>query len=208
MDIAQRIAQFENMVREEADPTNDMAWFSLGRAYSEASRPADAAKAFTRCFELNPAMTKAYQLAGDALVAAGETAKAVAVLTEGYKVASDRGDFMPKKSMGDALVKLGAPVPEVAAKQVELPPGTFLCTRTGKPGHKLGRPPFKGPIGQWIFDNISKETFDEWIRQGTKVINELRLDLSREQDSQTYDKHMRDYLGIDDELVEKLTGKP
>ena len=208
MDIAQRIAQFENMVREEADPTNDMAWFSLGRAYSEAGRPADAAKAFTRCFELNPAMTKAYQLAGDALVAAGETAKAVAVLTEGYKVASDRGDFMPKKSMGDALVKLGAPVPEVAAKQVELPPGTFLCTRTGKPGHKLGRPPFKGPIGQWIFDNISKETFDEWIRQGTKVINELRLDLSREQDSQTYDKHMRDYLGIDDELVEKLTGKP
>jgi Fe-S cluster biosynthesis and repair protein YggX len=208
MDIAQRIAQFENMVREEADPTNDMAWFSLGRAYSEAGRPADAAKAFTRCFELNPAMTKAYQLAGDALVAAGETAKAVAVLTEGYKVASDRGDFMPKKSMGDALVKLGAPVPEVAAKQVELPPGTFLCTRTGKPGHKLVRPPFKGPIGQWIFDNISKETFDEWIRQGTKVINELRLDLSREQDSQTYDKHMRDYLGIDDELVEKLTGKP
>jgi Fe-S cluster biosynthesis and repair protein YggX len=99
-------------------------------------------------------------------------------------------------------------VPEVAAKQVELPPGTFLCTRTGKPGHKLVRPPFKGPIGQWIFDNISKETFDEWIRQGTKVINELRLDLSREQDSQTYDKHMRDYLGIDDELVEKLTGKP
>jgi Fe-S cluster biosynthesis and repair protein YggX len=196
------------MVREEADPTNDMAWFSLGRAYSEAGRPADAAKAFTRCFELNPAMTKAYQLAGDALVAAGETAKAVAVLTEGYKVASDRGDFMPKKSMGDALVKLGAPVPEVAAKQVELPPGTFLCTRTGKPGHKLVRPPFKGPIGQWIFDNISKETFDEWIRQGTKVINELRLDLSREQDSQTYDKHMRDYLGIDDELVEKLTGKP
>lgn len=207
MDIAQRIAQFENMVREEADPTNDMAWFSLGRAYSEAGRPADAAKAFTRCFELNPAMTKAYQLAGDALVAAGETAKAVAVLTEGYKVASDRGDFMPKKSMGDALVKLGAPVPEVAAKQVELPPGTFLCTRTGKPGHKLGRPPFKGPIGQWIFDNISKETFDEWIRQGTKVINELRLDLSREQDSQTYDKHMRDYLGIDDELFEKLGGR-
>ena len=207
MDIAQRIAQFENMVREEADPTNDMAWFSLGRAYSEAGRPADAAKAFTRCFELNPAMTKAYQLAGDALVAAGETAKAVAVLTEGYKVASDRGDFMPKKSMGDALVKLGAPVPEVAAKQVELPPGTFLCTRTGKPGHKLARPPFKGPIGQWIYDNISKETFDEWIRQGTKVINELRLDLSREQDSQTYDKHMRDYLGIDDELVEKLGGR-
>ncbi|MFZ4572922.1 MAG: Fe(2+)-trafficking protein [Phycisphaerales bacterium] len=207
MDIAQRIAQFENMVREEADPTNDMAWFSLARAYSEAGRPADAAKAYTRCFELNPAMTKAYQLAGEALVAAGDKDRAIAVLTEGFKVAVDRGDFMPKKAMAEALSKLGAPVPEVAAKQIELPPGTFLCSRTGKPGHRLPRPPFKNAVGQWIYDNISKETFDEWIRQGTKVINELRLDLSREQDAETYDKHMRDYLGIDDELLASLAPK-
>jgi len=132
---------------------------------------------------------------------------AISILTEGFKIAAERGDFMPRKAMGELLQKLGAPVPEVAAKQIDLPPGTFLCTRSGKPGHKMARPPFRGPVGQWIFDNISKETFDDWIRQGTKVINELRLDLSRPQDSDTYDKHMRDYLGIDDELLAKLGAK-
>ena len=69
----------------------------------------------------------------------------------------------------------------------------------------MSRPPFRGPIGQWIQTNISQETFDEWIRQGTKVINELRLDLSQEKDEEVYDAHMREYLGIDEELYAKLT---
>ena len=43
MDVAQRIAQFETMVRPEADPNNDMAWFSLAQAYADAGRHADAA---------------------------------------------------------------------------------------------------------------------------------------------------------------------
>ena len=69
----------------------------------------------------------------------------------------------------------------------------------------MARPPFKGPVGAWIFDHISQETFDTWIKQGTKVINEMRLDLSRDQDADTYDKQMREYLGIDEEMYEKLT---
>ena len=35
---------------------------SLGGAYAQAGRQADAAKAFIRCFEINPAMSKAYQI--------------------------------------------------------------------------------------------------------------------------------------------------
>ncbi len=203
MDVSQRIAQFENMVREGADPTNDMAWFSLGSAYAQAGRPADAAKAYARCVELNPGMSKAFQLAGQAFIDAGENAKAIAILTEGYAAAAAKGDFLPQKTMGELLAKLGAPVPEVA-KRTTVAPGTFICQRTGKPGTRFARPPFKGPVGAWIAENISKETFDDWMKQGTKVINELRLDLSREQDSETYDRHMREYLGIDDELHTRL----
>src|SRR6185503_15541877 len=83
--------------------------------------------------------------------------------------------------------------------------GDFVCRRSGRPGTKMGRPPFKGRVGEWIQANIARETFEEWIRQGTKVINELRLDLSREQDEEQYDAHMREYLGIDEELYAKLT---
>jgi len=71
MDLSQRIAQFENMV--QADPDNDMAHFSLGGAYLQAGRHRDAAEAFKRSIAINPGMSKAYQMAGQALAAAGDT---------------------------------------------------------------------------------------------------------------------------------------
>lgn len=209
MDIAQRIAHFETMVRPEADPTNDMAWFSLGSAYSQAGRHSDAAQAFIRCYELNKDMSKAYQLAGQALATAGENAKAIEVLTAGFVVAGQKGDRMPQNAMGELLKKLGAPVPEVAAKPEPAPiivgADQIVCRKTGRPGNRMPRPPFKGPVGEWIRANIAQETFTAWIAQGTKVINELRLDLSREQDAETYDRHMREYLGIDEELLASLS---
>jgi Fe-S cluster biosynthesis and repair protein YggX len=207
--INRRIAQFETMVRDDADPTNDMAWFSLGGAYSQAGRFLDAAAAYQKCLQLNPAMTKAYQLGGQALVDGGKTAEAVTLLRTGFVEASQRGDRMPMKAMGDILTKLGETLPEVAAKQTitNLSADMIVDRKTGKPGNKLARPPMRGPIGKWIFDNISAETWDAWIRQGTKVINELRLDLSREADNETYDKHMYEYLGMDEELLAELSGK-
>jgi Fe-S cluster biosynthesis and repair protein YggX len=196
LDINQRIAQFETMVRPEADPNNDMAWFSLGSAYAQAGRHADAATALIRCFELNPAMSKAYQLAGKALIDAGDKEQAGEVLTAGYKIAAGKGEM---------LEQLGLPVPTVQERQPgPAADGSFVCFRTGRPGRQMARPPFKGPVGTWIFEHISQQTFDEWIKQGTKVINELRLDLSRDEDALTYDRHMREYLGIDEALLVKL----
>lgn len=205
MDIQQRIAQFEKMCRE--DPENDMAWFSLAGAYAQAGRPLDAAQAYRRCFELNPAMSKAYQLAGEALIAAGEPVDAAEVLEAGYRAAAERGDLMPKNAMADLLRSLGREPPEVQKKAAAAPAGTFMCQRTGRPGTQMERPPFRGPVGVWIQQNISKETFEGWIGQGTKVINELRLDLSRDEDAEAYDRHMYEYLGIDDELLGKLRGE-
>ncbi|MDX2145919.1 MAG: Fe(2+)-trafficking protein [Planctomycetota bacterium] len=216
MDHAKRIAQFETMVAPTADPTNDMAWFSLGQAYADAARAGeterwqDAARAWTRCLELNPAMSKAYQLAGNALISAGDNARAAELLKKGYIEAGKRGDRMPQKAIADLLAKLGEQPPEVAAGPVEaavMGTSGFVCKRTGRPGTKMDRPPFRGPVGAWIHDNISKETFHAWIAQGTKVINEMRLDMSRPEHAETYDKYMREYLGIDDELFEKLSAQ-
>lgn len=206
MDLDQRIAQFENMA--QADPSNEMAHFSLGGAYMQANRFREAADAFLRCTEAAPQMSKAYQLAGEALVRAGDRDGAVGALTKGYEVASLHGDLMPKRAMETMLKELDAPVPEVkgAAEVAErvAASGSFVCQKTGRPGTKLPKPPFRGPVGQWIFENISAETFNSWIPQGTKVINELRLDLSREEDAETYDRYMREFLGIDDELYARL----
>jgi Fe-S cluster biosynthesis and repair protein YggX len=208
-DAASRIAQFEKMAHD--DPENDMAHFSLGGAYSQAGRHAEAAGSYLRCVALNPFMSKAYQLAAASYIAAGRTQEAADILTEGYTVAAQRGDRMPQQAMAEMLTKLGKPVPEVARAAAPAPTaapaGAFVCKRTGRPGTKIGRPPFKGPVGQWIFDNIASETWQAWIGQGTKVINEMRLDLSRDDHAETYDQHMREYLGIDPELYEQLTSQ-
>ncbi|MBL8759188.1 MAG: Fe(2+)-trafficking protein [Phycisphaerae bacterium] len=210
MDIASRIAQFENMA--QADPNNEMAHFSLGQAYAQADRPADAAQSFLRCVAISPDLSKAYQLAGESLIKAGDHDRAKAVLAQGYIIAAQKGDFIPKTAMSALLKTLGEPLPEVADAPAARPAaapaqGEMVCRQTGKPGNRLPRPPFKGPVGQWIYDNITRETFDLWIRQGTKVINELRLDLSRDKDQEVYDQHMREFLGIDDAILAQLSAK-
>lgn len=205
--VNRRIAQFETMVRPEADPDNDMAWFSLGGAYRDASRLDDSVRAFRRVVEINKGFSKAWQMLGQVLADSGQKDAAIAALTEGYTIAAGKGDRMPMKAIGDLLTKLGASVPEVESKKsgLDASTGTFMCRKTGRVGHQLPKPPFKGSVGKWIYENISAETWEDWIRQGTKVINELRLDLSRDEDSEKYDAYMREYVGIDDELLAELT---
>ncbi|MGP1346014.1 MAG: Fe(2+)-trafficking protein [Phycisphaerales bacterium] len=199
MDHDTRISQFEQMVAD--DPASDIAHFSLGRALSDAGRHREAATAFERCIAVNDANSKAYQLAAEAYIAAKLPDKAVPLLQKGYETATLRGDLMPKNAMKDLLASLGHPVPEVFDPSTdEIPEGAFVCSKTGRPGTQMERPPFKGPVGEWIQANISRQTFDEWIRQGTKVINELRLDLSRDEDDAKYDQYMREYLGVPEEL--------
>lgn len=208
-DIETRIAQFENMT--SADPDNEMAHFSLGNAYIETKRFEDAAQSFQRVIELNPQMSKAYQLGGLALVECGRTDEAGSMLSEGYLLAAGRGDLLVRDTISEQLQAMGHEVPEITAEVEEAAAaakasGDFICGRTGKAGTKLDDPPFRGPVGEWIQQNISAETWREWIGQGTKVINELRLDFSRDEDQETYDREMREYLGINDELHQELTG--
>ena len=195
----ERIAQFENMAT--SDPDNEMAHFSLGNAYLQAGRAAAAAVSFEKCIELNPEMSKAYQLAGESLVKAGWSDRAVEVLNKGYVIAPRRGEQLPRKAMAELLEEIGRPLPvldeEVKAEAARrATSGTFTCNRTGRDGTQLESPPFKGSVGVWIQANIAAETWQEWIDQGTKVINELRLDLSSDEDAAAYDQHMHEFLGV------------
>jgi Fe-S cluster biosynthesis and repair protein YggX len=202
-EMDERIARFENMTA--ADPDNDMAHFSLGSAYLQVGRAAEAAASLERCIALNPDMSKAYQLAGQAMIDAGWEDRAAALLRRGYEVAAGKGDVLPRDAIAGLLERLGRSLPEVKAAPAAAAGGpAFVCRRTGRPGTRLPGPPMRGPVGRWIADHISAETWRQWIGQGTKVINELRLDLSREEDQRVYDEHMREFLGIDEELLQEL----
>jgi len=182
----------------EADPENAMGWFSLGNVYKDAERHEDAARVYEKCIELDPTYSRAYQHLGQVLLALDRNDEAGHLLTTGYTIAAEKGDVMPQKAMGSLLEKIGQPVPKVetSAPQVEVTGDQIIDRRTGQAGNRMQRPPMKGPIGQFIADHYSQETWREWIGQGTKVINELRLDFSNEAHQQTYDQQMLEWLGF------------
>jgi len=51
------------------------------------------------------------------------------------------------------------------------------CVKLGREAEGLERPPLPGALGQRIFDNVSKEAWQQWIRLQTMIINENRLSL-------------------------------
>jgi Fe-S cluster biosynthesis and repair protein YggX len=52
------------------------------------------------------------------------------------------------------------------------------CVKLGKEAEGLDRPPYPGPLGQRIFENVSKEAWRAWIEHQTRLINEYRLALA------------------------------
>lgn len=41
----------------------------------------------------------------------------------------------------------------------------------------LERPPFPGPKGEWIFEHVSAQAWQEWLKHQTLLINEKRLSM-------------------------------
>jgi tetratricopeptide (TPR) repeat protein len=183
----------------EADPTNELGHFSLGRAYLDAGRFQDAVVSFDRCLELNPNMGRAYQLLAGALLKTGQREKAIERLTQGAKVTSERGEAMAKKDIIAMLSELGAPIPAEATTAAAAPvagEGQVHCKRCGKVNPKLPAPPMRGEFGREIFENTCASCWREAIGQGTKVINELRLPLDDPKAGKIWDQHIREFLHL------------
>jgi len=52
---------------------------------------------------------------------------------------------------------------------------TVQCRYLDKEGEGLARPPLPGPLGQKIYEEISKEAWQQWLQHQTMLINEKRL---------------------------------
>lgn len=49
------------------------------------------------------------------------------------------------------------------------------CVKLGREAEGLDRAPYPGPLGERIFENVSKEAWQQWLKQQTMLINEYRL---------------------------------
>ena len=49
------------------------------------------------------------------------------------------------------------------------------CVKLGREAEGLEKPPYPGELGQRIFENVSKEAWQQWLKHQTMLINEYRL---------------------------------
>ena len=51
------------------------------------------------------------------------------------------------------------------------------CIKLGREAEGLDFPPVPGELGKKIFETVSKEAWQQWVKQQTMLINENRLSL-------------------------------
>ena len=201
-DTTQRIEQFRKLTAD--NPADPLGYFSLGRAQLEAGSNDDAVLSLQRALALDSRLSRAYQLLARAQLALGRRDEALKSLRDGVTVAHQRGDQMPKNEMLAMFAEIGEQPPELNVPQsTTIGEGQVLDARTGRAGSRLPRPPFKTKLGQIVYEHVSAESWKEWIAQGTKVINELRLPMHDPAAGKVYDQHMIDFLNLRDAIEAK-----
>jgi tetratricopeptide (TPR) repeat protein len=200
--LQDRIAQFRKMAND--DPDNELGHYRLGQLLMEAGDNAEAIQSFRRTLELSPRFSKVYHLLAQSLLADHRRDEAIAVLRQGFDVADEQGDNMPRDAMSRMLTELGEPAPESKKKTASGPEGGggFRCQRpgcwAGDRARQLDKPPTRDEMGQRIYESVCADCWMDWVRNySIKVINELRLDLSTERGQEEYDRYMREFLGLE-----------
>lgn len=59
---------------------------------------------------------------------------------------------------------------------------TVHCRKYDETLPGLQRPPYPGPKGEDIYNNISQKAWDEWQKHQTMLINERRLNMMNAED--------------------------
>jgi Fe-S cluster biosynthesis and repair protein YggX len=52
------------------------------------------------------------------------------------------------------------------------------CIKLGREADGLDFPPYPGELGRRLWESVSKEAWQQWIKQQTMLINENRLNLA------------------------------
>jgi len=81
----------------------------------------------------------------------------------------------------------------------------IFCRKYQKEMEGLDFAPFPGAKGQELFDSVSKEAWQEWLKHQTTLINEKRLNVF-EPDAKKFLEEQREKFFNNDESLEKAEG--
>jgi Fe-S cluster biosynthesis and repair protein YggX len=68
------------------------------------------------------------------------------------------------------------------------------CVKLGRELPGLDRLPWKGAIGQRVFDNVSKEAWKGWVEHSKMLMNEFRLNPLDPKSQQIMEEQMESYF--------------
>jgi Flp pilus assembly protein TadD len=81
------------------EPTDDVAWFGLGKAYMEDGNFEEAAKALRQCVTVKPTYSAAYFALAQSLHKLGQLDECRTVCATGIDVSTKNGDAMVTKNL-------------------------------------------------------------------------------------------------------------
>ena len=55
---------------------------------------------------------------------------------------------------------------------------TVHCIKLGQEAEGLDFPPYPGELGKRIYESVSKEAWQQWLKHQTMLVNENRLNLA------------------------------
>jgi len=68
------------------------------------------------------------------------------------------------------------------------------CVKLKKEAEGLDFPPYPGELGTKIWQNISKQAWQEWVQTQTRLVNENRLNLADARARKYLQQQMQRYL--------------
>lgn len=73
-------------------------------------------------------------------------------------------------------------------------PRNVQCVLLKKEAEGLDFPTYPGELGKRIYDNVSKEAWQQWLRHQTMLVNENRLNLADARARQYLARQMERYF--------------
>ncbi len=68
------------------------------------------------------------------------------------------------------------------------------CARLKQQAEALKEPPHPGPLGQRIYDHVSREGWQQWLEQLHMLMNEHRLNTSDAEHMKLIEQHMESFF--------------
>jgi len=75
---------------------------------------------------------------------------------------------------------------------------SVLCKKFQKELPGLDQPPYPGPKGQEIYENVSKQAWEEWLDHQKTLINEGQLNLADRESRKWLNEQMDLFLSGED----------